>query len=570
MKHRWEVLEEFKGRFYTQAWPTIPQMLHITVSQYPDRPFLKAYRPDEVSFTFLETWGAIRRLAGYIAGMGIHKGDKVAVNGKNSPEWALAYFAVLFAGAIVVPVDNQMDDDKMAALLPFADCKACFFDPDVASRLKESHPQFISSLSFCRDLAEDLWRLDTEPIDMVECSCDDVAALLFTSGTTGNEKAVILTHANITSDVYQACDYQFLDLSSNDVMFAILPLHHSYCCTSVLLECAANGCCCLMSSSIAPTKMIKDMKRGHVTFLNAIPIVYTKFLEGAMKTVREKKGAFGYWVVRLLMFINGITRKLFGLNHRKLWFKPLIDGLGLMDNRVCICGAGPLSSKTFKAFQQLGINFIQGYGLTETSPILTLNPVKGFKIKSVGKVFPLVQMRIDNPDFLGVGEVVVKGPNVTQGYYKDPANTKALFTEDGYLRTGDLGSLKRNYLYLKGRAKNLIVTEGGKNVYPEEIEDKFQLCPAIAQIMVRGYMMNKSQKSEGIEAVIYPSQDFAKDKAEQEVKKAIEGAVKDVNIHLPGYKKISKITILDKPMVMTSTRKIQRNKVLRTIDHLIG
>ena len=263
-----------------------------------------------------------------------------------------------------------------------------------------------------------------------------------------------------------------------------------------------------------------------------------------------------------MMVINGLTKKYLKANiFRGTFNKLLLSKVGLNQNRILICGAGPLSPKVFKQYQQLGLDFIQGYGLTETSPILTLNPISHFKIRSVGMVFPLVEMKIVDKDANGIGEILVKGPNVTSGYWNDEANTKELFDEDGYLKTGDLGYLdKENYLYLKGRAKNLIITEGGKNVYPEEIEDMFQLYVQVDQILIRGYQQHKNSPSELIEAVIHPNFEYYANLGISE-KEDLEGIIREVNQSLPGYKKISKLTMVQEPMEMTSTKKIKRNRV---------
>ncbi|MFA6646256.1 MAG: AMP-binding protein, partial [Sphaerochaetaceae bacterium] len=396
------------------------------------------------------------------------------------------------------------------------------------------------------------------------------AAILFTSGTTGNEKGVILTHGNFVSNVFQAGDPNFLAISHEDVFYALLPLHHSYTMTAVFLESLKHGSELLFGQGIVVSRVLHEMRFGEVTMFLAIPLLYNKLLAGLLKKVREK-GIAPYALIRTMMIINGFLRKTLHINRGRKWFHKLLDGIGMASNRICICGGGPLSPKTFQQYQQLGLDFIQGYGLTETAPILTLNPVSRFKIKSVGKVLPLIEMRIADPDLLGVGEVQVKGPNVGLGYYKDKENTAQLFTEDGFLRTGDLGYLdKEHYLYLKGRAKNLIVTEGGKNVYPEEIEDMFQLYNEIDQLLIRGYIANKAAQAEGIEALIYPNHDHYKQLGYDptQITQDIEKIVHEVNKKLAAYKKIEKITIVAKPMAMTSTKKIQRNKVSRTIDRL--
>jgi long-chain acyl-CoA synthetase len=226
----------------------------------------------------------------------------------------------------------------------------------------------------------------------------------------------------------------------------------------------------------------------------------------------------------------------------------------------------------FRKFNQLGMDFVQGYGLTETSPIITLNPVESYKEASVGRIFPQVEMCILDPDERGVGEVAVKGPMVMEGYFEMPEETKAAFTEDGWLKTGDVGWMdKENYLYLTGRAKNMIVTEGGKNVYPEEIENEFQLYEEIGQILVRGFLPDKKPRnardeigstvSEHIEALIYPSPDYARAQSAEAMKARFREIIAEVNARLLPYQKIERLKLLDTPMVMTTTQKIIRRAV---------
>jgi len=248
-------------------------------------------------------------------------------------------------------------------------------------------------------------------------------------------------------------------------------------------------------------------------------------------------------------------------------FKGILKKLSLDTNRICICGGGPLPSSTFSMFNQLGIDFVQGYGLTETSPILTLNPVEHYKETSVGKVIPQAEMKVLDPDEEGNGELIARGPMVMQGYYHNEAATKEVFTDDGWFKTGDVGYLdSENYLYLTGRQKNLIVTEGGKNVFPEEIEDYFQLYDEIEQIMVKGYVSDEKMKTEGIEAFVYPNYEAFSSKGQdsasnQEIEARINAIIKEVNLELMSYKRIERVKVLNEPMEMTTTKKIKRFKV---------
>ncbi len=572
--HSWDELDTYRGTVFTGEWPTIPDMVEITAAKFPDRPCFTVFNPEKTTLSYSEAVKKIKYISLHLCSLGMRKGDRIAVTGKNSPEWAAAYLAVLFTGCVVVPIDYQLSTEQAAKLISFAGCRLVFTDHEkqngLSKLLSESQIDHIFSLEagypdYCMEITS---RKKYRKPDISE---HDLAAILFTSGTTGNEKGVMLSHGNFISDVYQACDPAFLTASEQDVFYALLPLHHSYAMTAVFLESLKHGSELVFGKAFIVKKIIADMQQAGVTVFMGIPLIYNKFLAGVMKKIREK-GLVTYGTVRTLMFINGILKRYFGRNPgRNRWFKPILEGLGFSRINFCISGGGPLPARTFNRFQQLGLDFVQGYGLTETAPIVTLNPKHRFKLSSVGKVLPFIDVKIDRPDITGTGEILVRGPNVTRGYYNDETATRALFTSDGYLITGDLGYLdKENYLYLRGRKKNLIVTEGGKNVYPEEIEDQFQLFPAIEQIMVRGYIMDKAARAEGIEALIFPSSDyFGTRKSDEElVNSEIHQAVKEVNQKFPSYKKITRVTVLKEAMDMTSTKKIQRSKVLAHLDSL--
>jgi len=252
------------------------------------------------------------------------------------------------------------------------------------------------------------------------------------------------------------------------------------------------------------------------------------------------------------MAISGIIKKVFKVNPGKKMFGFILEKASLRSIRICISGGGPLAPSVFRKYNQLGIDFVQGYGLTETSPIIAINPIEQYKETSVGRPCPHVDMKILNADERGVGEVIVKGPMVMKGYYNLPEETAAAFTPDGYLKTGDLGYMdNENYLYLTGRAKNMIVTEGGKNVYPEEIENEFQLYDEIEQILIRGYMLNAKMKSEGIEALVYPNPDFKNEvgnkPSAEETKVRINAIISEVNARLLPYRRCPKIRQLPRP-----------------------
>jgi long-chain acyl-CoA synthetase len=394
----------------------------------------------------------------------------------------------------------------------------------------------------------------------------DLAAILFTSGTTGNPKGVMLTHRNLVSDCYIA--QTNLSIYSTDVFYALLPIHHSYTMLAVFIETISVGAEVVFGKSMAVSKMLKELREGKITMLLGVPLLFNKLLAGIMKGIKDK-GPIVYGLIRGLMGVSYLVKKLTGRNPGKKMFKSILDKASLGTLRIAISGGGPLAASVFRMYNEFGIDFIQGYGLTETSPIVALNPKERFKIESVGRYFPPhMEMKILDPDEKGVGEVAIKGPMVMQGYYKMPEETAKVFTADGYLKTGDLGRIDDEcYLYLCGRAKNMIVTEGGKNVYPEEIENAFQLYyNDIQQITVVGYLIDPATKSEGIEALVYPADDLFKrydvmrgtPESEDVVNQAIDEIVDKVNRNLQTYQRISKVTILSEPLEMTTTQKVKR------------
>jgi long-chain acyl-CoA synthetase len=559
----WAFLDEYRGTYFTGEWPTLPEMFRITTKRYGDRPCFTIYEGDErISLTYNEALKKIESVSRWLYSQGIRKGDKVAVTGKNSPEWAVAYLGILFAGATVVPIDYQLKQEEIELLIKTADVNILFVDEEKHGRFIEQPGQLKTIISLKKGVGTYIYGLDGPEAHIEQAAETDLAAILFTSGTTGNPKGVMLTHKNLVSDCYIA--QSNLNIYHTDVFYALLPIHHSYTMLAVFIEALSVGAEIVFGKRIVTKAILKDLKEAQVTMFLGVPMLFNAVLNGIMKGIKAK-GPIVYGLIRILMSISGFIKKVFKINPGKKMFHSILDKASLSSIRICISGGGPLAPSIFKQYNQLGIDFVQGYGLTETSPIIALNPVDHYKETSVGKVLPQTDLRILNPNEQGIGEIIVKGPMVMQGYYKMPEETRETFTEDGYLKTGDLGYLdSEHYLYLTGRAKNMIVTEGGKNVYPEEIENEFQLYSEIEQILVRGFLIDPKMKTEGIEALVYPNQESFKDsvgalRPKEEIKQRIEAIIAEVNQRLKPYQKIERITVLDEPMEMTTTKKIKRN-----------
>ena len=547
-------------------------MAEITAERFPERNCLTVFEPDRITLTYTETLLKIRKLAGWLAANGVKKGDHVALSGKNSPEWAIVYLSVLYAGGVIIPIDYGLHDYEIASLLKIAQPLFFFVDEEQYDYFFVRAPgqPFMGKIYSLSPRHPDryVYNLDAPPLETyIPLKENDTAAILFTSGTMGNPKGVMLTHKNIVSDCYIAQCH--LDIFETDVFYALLPLHHSYTMVAVFMEAISTGAEIVFGKSIAVSRMLHELQAGKITMLLGVPLLFNKLLAGILKGVRSK-GVLVYGLIKILMGLSYIVKKMTGKNIGKKLFKSVLEKAHLTTIRIAISGGGPLSQEVFKAYNEFGIDFVQGYGLTETSPIITLNPKEHFKISSVVRYFhPYMEIKNLNPDEKGRGEICVKGPMIMKGYYNMPEETAAVLSEDGWFRTGDIGWLdEEKYLYLCGRAKNLVVTSGGKNVYPEEIENAFQMYyNDIEQVTAKGYHPAGDDLAEEIELLVYPSDELYKtlnvERGTQggnaAAYKKVEEIVDTVNKELLPYQRATKITLLDKPLEMTTTKKVKRH-----------
>jgi len=559
----WAFLDTYRtDNWFEGAWPTLPQMVDINADRFTDRYCFRQFTPKEMRFTYKEAREKMIGLANYFISKGYGKDDKIAVCGKNSVEWAISFFAITYAGCIVVPLDAHAKEEDLIKFMNFAQVKCLVADDDKRENLALTHVESLEE-TLSLDNADgtntsyilDVCMGTTLNKDVPILHAEDVAAILFTSGTTGVPKGVMLTHENLVSDCYQAQSNMLI--LPTDVFYAILPIHHAYTMQAVMIESLSVGAETIFGKRLVISQILKELKQGKVTMFLGVPMIFNKMLSGLMHGVK-KKSIIAYGFIRIGMSFSGFIKKLTGKNIGHALFNGLLANLSLDTNRICICGGGPLPSSTFKMFNELGIDFVQGYGLTETSPITHLNPIYAYVETSVGKVCAGIEQKIVNPDANGNGLIYLKGSCIMKGYYKNQEATDEVLDKDGWFNTGDVGHIdNKGYLYLTGRAKNIIVTEGGKNVFPEEIEARFQLIDDIEQICVAPFVKNEKTKAEGIMAIIFPSEELRNGDA-AECEKKIHEYVRYINKDTPSYKKIEKIVIAKKELSMTSTRKIQR------------
>lgn len=526
--------------------------------------------------TYDELYDDVVGLGAALGKIGVLAGTPVGVVGENRYEWAVAYLAATGGGAVCVPLDPQLKEKELAGILEKAKVELVISSPSslaTIGKLKSRLPRLRemvsmeegaegSSRGWADTLAEGDDAAGREEFLNREISLDDLAVLLFTSGTTGTSKAVMLTHRNLGANVDQV--YQSLYFDVNDVFLSLLPLHHTFEATAGMLIPISGGCTITYARSFKSKEIIEDVRDAGVTMMCGVPLLYEKMLAGLRRAVGDAPP-----LQRVLFKIfMGITRGahvLTGANLGRFFFAGMRKKAGLDTIRMFISGAAPLKAEVSRTFYYLGLNLLQGYGLTETSPVVSVNVPHRIKFASSGLLIPGVRVRIHEPDGEGVGEVAVAGDNIMVGYYEDPALTASVL-RDGWFYTGDAGWLDREgYVYITGRIKNVIVTPAGKNVYPEEVEAELGAAAEIAEAAVMA-MRDPSSGREVVGAVVYPDYEYLEGEARRAevpyedafVEGRVREAVAECCRSLADYKRVKIIKIRKEEFPKTTTRKIKR------------
>ena len=479
-------------------------------------------------------------------------GKRIAVSGANCFEWALSYLCAATVG-VVVPIDKELQAEDVRDFLDSADCVAICTDDAKIEALKGVVTRDINYISFdsVRGMASE--SVNTALVDDIEIGKDEMRILIFTSGTTGSSKGVCLSQNNLCANIHQTVS--MFNVRENDKTLSILPLHHTYECTLdfvLFLTRGAQICYCE-----GLTKVQKNILEYNPTILVVVPALLKVLSKRISKKIAADcpKKYRPYFenesLAVALSKVPFIIRKVICAKVKKSLGGRL---------RTFIVGAAELDTQLVADFEALGIRSLQGYGLTECSPLLAGNGDFHFNPQSTGIAIPGVELKIDNPNDEGVGEIIAKGENIMLGYYNDPEATAEVI-RDGWFHTGDLGYMDENGdLYIKGRIKNVIVTENGKNIYPEELETRLSEFPEIGEVLVFGAKENGESL---VKARIFPNLDYIKEKlgrqpSKDEAEKEVKRAVKAVNKKIPGYKNIKIVEILSTALEKTTTQKIKR------------
>lgn len=495
------------------------------------------------------------------------KGKRIAVISPNRYEWMVSYLATINGTGIVVPLDKGLPDKEIESLLQRSYADAVIFDGKYVDVMKEIEKNKTTNVThfICMDeddyfislhelIKEGRNLLDNgyEEFIKAEINNEEMSVILFTSGTTSSSKAVMLSHKNIASNIYAL--HMAEKIYDTDVNLAFLPFHHTFGCTGLLLflSCGATNTFCDGIRYIQT-----NLKEYKVSTFVCVPLLLEAMYKKIMNEV-EKQGKTK--LIKIVIPISNFLLK-FGIDIRRKLFKDIINQLG-GNIRFVVSGASGIDKKVAKVFNDFGILTVQGYGLTETSPVLTAENEKCIRYGSIGFPMANVEIKIDNPNEEGIGEIVAKGPNVMLGYYENEEATNEVIeideNGDRWFHTGDLAYMdKDGYIFIAGRKKNVIVLKNGKNIYPEELELLINNLPYVAESMVFG-MPKDDDLVVSVKIVYNKEYKEENNLSEEELKDKIWKDIKEINKDLPNYQHIKNLIITDEPMIKTTTAKVKR------------
>jgi long-chain acyl-CoA synthetase len=517
-----------------------------------------------------------RKIARGLLAAGLVKGDRVVLWSENRPEWMSVWMGTVIAGLVIVPVDFLATDQECMNIMKITRAKAFFYSgrkKEYASSLSAFDVSVIVSVCISPETENASPTQETEynrfginaqfqelPISG-SIAPEHPASIVFTSGTTGFAKGVTLSHKNIIANASAAV--RILEPDQTDVFMAVLPLHHTYPTTCSFMAPMVLGIPTVIAEKIVGKVVVDDIRDGGVTFLIAVPLLYDKVMT-AIQAKYNKISIIVRGPLNVLRKIALAQARKGNADFGRKVFRFIRKKAGLDSLYIMVAGGGPLSITTADFFDSLGFNIVQGYGMSENSPLISVNTPFHKRNESVGLPVSYTEVKIVDPGPDGIGEIACKSPSVMLGYFENEEATKEVITEDGWLLTGDLGLIDElGFIHIRGRKKNLIVGSGGKNVYPEEVEAHFAGSRAIGEVLVVG-RKEPSHGGEQIYAVMVPNYDFikedypGKENDDGFITQLIKKEVEEANRSLPVYKKISDFTVRKEPFEKNAQQKIRR------------
>ena len=563
-----------KNKIYdVKEFKNIREIINNSIEKYPENKAFIIKNKDKnkekyTNITYREFGEQINSLGSALINKGL-KNKHIAVISPNRYEWALTYYAVLNGTGILVPLDKGLPDSEIESLLQRSHSNAVVFDKkyeEIMKQIKESKTTNVTEF-ICMDENDTFTSINellTEGKELLnqgyrefldaKINEEEMSIILFTSGTTSASKAVMLSHKNIAANIYALNSAE--KIYDTDVNLAFLPFHHTFGSTGLLFF-LSNGATNVFCDGIRHIQ--SNLKEYKVTTFVCVPLLLEAMYKKIMKEI-EKQGK-----EKLIKRIIPITNFLLKLkiDIRRKVFKDIINSLG-GNIRFIVSGASGIDKKVAKGFNDFGILTVQGYGLTETAPVLTAENENCIRYGSIGYPMTNVEIKIDNPNEEGIGEIIARGPNVMLGYYENEEATNEVIV-DGWFHTGDLAYQdKDGYIFVAGRKKNVIVLKNGKNIYPEELEILINDLPYVEESMVFG--MPKEDDLVVSAKIVYNKEFKEKNNyTEEELREKIWQDIKEINKELPTYQHMKNIIVTDEPMIKTTTAKVKRYEEIKKI-----
>ncbi len=517
--------------------------------------------------SFDELCNDVRAMTTRLLNMGA-KGKHCVVIGKFSYDWVVTYFSILCADAVIAPLDRDWKESDLCDTAKRADMSFLFCDKDIEDKANyikensglESEPVFMmaegeNTVSALIAEGREEFKANDSVYFGNNIDADKMSILVFTSGTTGKGKGVMLSQTNVLSDLSSVIPY--MDFSGKTV--GVLPPHHTFGSSVMIVGHAIIGSEIYISSGIRyVTKELREQKPGHLVI---VPLYLETFYRKIKANIKEQGKE--KLVANMMKVSNGLLKV--GIDMRAKFFGAIRAAFG-GEVKMIISGGAPINPDILHFFEGIGISTLNGYGITECAPIVAVNRSRRSIPGSVGPVLDIDEIKIDQPNEDGEGEICVKGSNVMLGYYQDENATKEAMTENGYFRTGDYGKMVGDVLYITGRKKNLIILSNGKNVYPEEIESEFMATPGVLEIIVYEGQSRRGMEHNQIVAEVYPDKEYLEKNGITDAYAHLKPFVDNYNRNAVPYKKIGVLKVRTEEFPKNTLRKIMRFKLDMTID----
>ncbi len=555
----------------------LKDMLNKTKKLYGEKPAykIKIENGKYEIFTHNEIREMIDALGTSLINLGL-KGKRIAVIGENRYEWEIAYLSIVCGTGIVVPLDKSLPENELKELIERSEIEAIFYSKKYEESIKRiryshksklkhliamdlnSHSEGIYSQKELIETGKNLIDKGNREFINAEINAEEMSIMLFTSGTTSKSKVVALSHKNICSNLMDIGS--IIDVTSEDVLLSILPIHHVFECTVGFLFSLYKGAQTVFCDGLR--HVVENLKEYNVTVMACVPAIYERIFMNIKKQI-ERQGKLEE------ILENEEKYKNASMEQRKEVFKEIHNMIG-GKVKLFISGAAALDPKIEEKYRLLGINIVQGYGLTETSPVVAIGTNKYYKTGSIGKTVPSVEAKIVNANDEGIGELIVRGPSIMLGYFNNKKATNEAI-KDEWFYTGDLARIdEEGYIYICGRKKSVIVLKNGKNIFPEEMENLVNKIEGVEESFVFGKKQSEDKNDIKINVKIVFNREIIKDvykvEADEEIHDVLASKIKEINKTMPKYKAIKGIILTEEPLIKTTTNKIKRQDNLDAIE----